>query len=404
MKPFLIIAIAASAAYMMGFLTKKLRLPSLVGYMITGVILGGSIGKVFSNEFLGNLHFISDMVLGYVAITIGLELSIPALRKQGKGIVTIIFAESFGAFFIVTAAIYLFTRDLPLALVFGAMAPASAPAGTVAVIQEYRAHGNLTKALYAVVGFDDGLAIIIFGVAFAMAKTILASEIPGASVNTIGGLLTAGKEIVLSLTIGGAMGFVLAKILPRVQQTSEIIIISFCAIAFGIGISNQLHLSLILTNMMVGLVFVNITGEHSGHRISSTLSQLMPLLFVLFFMLAGAHLNIWALPALGGIGLVYIIGRSLGLMGGAYVGATIGKADDNIRKYLGMGILSQAGVAIGLALVVSSEATTLGSPHALWIGSSVLASVTATSIVFEIAGPVLTKIALTKAGEINRKS
>ncbi|MBU1239940.1 cation:proton antiporter [Myxococcota bacterium] len=403
MKPFLIIAIAACSAYIAGYFTKMLRLPSLVGYMIVGVLLGTSVGKVFSPTFLTNLDFISDLALGFVAISIGLELSIPALRKQGKGIITIIFAESFGAFLLVTTAIYLFTRDLPLALIFGAMAPASAPAGTVAVIHEYRAHGPLTKALYAVVGFDDGLAIIIFGVAFSLAKTMLASEIPGASVDMAAGLLNAGKEIGLSISIGAAMGFVLSRIMPRIQQASDIIIISFIGIAFGIGISNQLHLSLILTNMMAGLVLVNISGEHVGHKVSSAMTILMPLLFVLFFCLAGAHLNIWSLPALGGIGIIYIIGRSTGLVGGAYVGAVLGKADDNIRKYLGLGILSQAGVAIGLALVVSTETAHLGSPHALWIGSSVLASVTATSIVFEIGGPILTKIGLTKAGEINKR-
>ena len=161
---------------------------------------------------------------------------------------------------------------------------------------------------------------------------------------------------------------------------------------------------MILTNMVVGFVLANTRHESLLHRVTSPLLEVMPLLFVLFFCMAGAHLELSALPALGMIGVVYILGRSAGLIGGARLGAMFGHVEDKVKKYVGLGILSQAGVAIGLSLIVKHEFTQLDAeynlPHALTIGSSVLATITATCVFFEIIGPILTKIALKKAGEI----
>ena len=160
-----LIGITVVLAYYMGHGAKKIKLPSLIGYMVLGVILGSSVLGHFTEEIIEELGFITEIALGFVAISIGMELSMSSLKRQGIGIVSIILAESFAAFFVVLISVYALTRDLPMSLIFAAMAPASAPAGTVAVIHECKAQGSLTKALYAVVGFDDGLAIIIFGFA-----------------------------------------------------------------------------------------------------------------------------------------------------------------------------------------------------------------------------------------------
>ena len=161
---------------------------------------------------------------------------------------------------------------------------------------------------------------------------------------------------------------------------------------------------MILTNMVVGMVLVNTRDKAVVQRIEAPLRDVMPLLFVLFFCLAGAHLQLSALPALGLIGIVYIVGRSTGLILGARVGAMLGDVHENVKKYVGMGILSQAGVAIGLSLIVKHEFDQLAVqhniPHAAEIGVTVLTTITATCIFFEIIGPIMTKIALTKAGEI----
>lgn len=400
LPPFLLAGVLIGLGFCMGKLARLVHLPSIIGYMAAGMFLGPSILNICSKGDIDNLDFITQMGLGFVAFAIGSELSIKALRSLGKSIGIIILTESFGAFIMVFLGLFLLTWNLPLALVFAAMAPASAPAGTVAVLREYRAKGKLTTALYAVVGFDDGLAIIIFAFAFTAAKTILQGRVSPVSDGALKTLWIPFKEIILSFIIGGGLGLVFSFLARKTKETSSLIILIFGTILFGCGLAELLHLSLILTNMMIGFVLVNLRKEDLIRKVADQMNQIMPLIFILFFSLAGAHLDLHAITALGIIGTIYIITRSAGLIGGAYIGGVIGKADKIIRKYLGLGILSQAGVAIGLALIAKSEFAGI-SPEAARIGSDVLVTVTATCILFEIVGPILTKVALKKAGEIS---
>ena len=399
-----LIGAATIVSFYVGRLARLARLPSLIGYMLVGVVLGPSVLHLFDDQSMERLSFITEIALGFVAFSIGSELNMSTLKRLGGGIISIIFAESFGAFILVVLAVYALTRDLPLALIFGSMAPASAPAGTVAVIQECRAKGSLTKTLYAVVGFDDGLAIIIFGFAAALAKTLLITEASGAAEGILGALLVPAKEIGLSFVVGGAAGLLFYHLVRKLQTTRDILIVIFGVILICTGLSIRWHLSLILTNMVVGFVLANARHESLLHRVTAPLLEVMPLLFVLFFCLAGAHLQLSALPALGAVGIVYVLSRSAGLIGGARIGALFGHMEDKVKKYVGLGILSQAGVAIGLSLIVKHEFTLIdakyNAPHALAIGSSVLATITATCIFFEIIGPIMTKVALKRAGEI----
>ncbi len=395
-----------------GKLIKKTSLPSLIGYMLIGALFGPSFKQfgieLFTESVRESLAFITQVALGFVAFSIGSELSMKSLKRLGNGIVWIIFVESFAAFFVVTGLIYAVTRDLPMALIFGSMAPASAPAGTVAIIQEYKAKGNLTQALYAVVGFDDGLAIIIFGFAAAISKSLLIAEAPGhVSEGFFHMLKGPSLEIIFSILVGTALGFLLGQLVRFVKNSRDMLIIVFGMITLGTGLSMMWHLSLILTNMVIGFVLINTRREALVHKVAAPLLEIMPLTFVLFFCLAGAHLQIAALPSLGIIGIVYILGRSGGLIGGARLGATLGHVEENIKKYVGLGILSQAGVAIGLALIVNSEfaelgAVTDGVSHGSAIGMKVITTITATCIVFEIIGPILAKYALGKAGELGK--
>ncbi len=399
-----LLGIATLIGFYFGRGARRIRLPSLIGYMILGVILGPSVLHLFDEPTMANLSFITEIALGFVAFSIGSELNLTSLKRLGSGIVSIILVESFGAFLLVTGAVYLLTRDLPMALIFGAMAPASAPAGTVAVIQEYKAKGSLTKALYAVVGFDDGLAILIFGFAAAIAKTLLLGEGSGGTGSILSSLLAPAREIGLSLLVGGIIGFVFCQLVRRLQSSRDILIVAFGTILFATGLSVHWHLSLILTNMVAGFVLVNTRREALVHRVMSPMHEVMPLLFVLFFCLAGAHLELSALPSLGLLGVTYIVARSAGLIGGARLGAMFGHVEEKIKKYIGLGILSQAGVAIGLSLIVKHDfdqiAVQYGVPDAARIGAAVLTTVTATCIFFEIIGPILTRIGLKKAGEI----
>jgi len=409
MPILLILGIVIIISFYVGRNMKYIKLPSLIGYMILGVIFGPSLLNILNESITEPLSFITEIALALVALTIGLELKLSSLKKLGNGIIWIIFVESFGAFILVFTAVFLYTKNMPLALVLGGIAPASAPAGTVAVIQEYRAKGPLTKSLYAIVGFDDGLGIIIFGFAAAIARSILSNQTGAETVNFFELIWPPLKEILISLAIGGGFSIIVSLLVRKLENSSDILIILIAFIFISVGLSHIFHISIILTNMVVGMIIVNTQGFSIVRKIKDRLPVFMPLLFILFFTLAGANLHVRAFPSLGILGIIYVIARSGGLIFGSKLGAYFGKASKNIRKYVGLGILSQAGVAIGLALIVKQDFKGLGAiingqgiANGDYIGAVVITTVTATCIFFEIIGPILTKYALTKVGEIDR--
>ena len=406
----LIIGFAIVFGFYFGRNMKFIRLPTIIGYMILGVILGPSLLNMLSDKVQEQLSFVPDIALGFVALSIGMELKLSTLKRLGKGIIYIILFESFGAFIVVFFSLLLLTGNTLLSLIFASIAPASAPAGTVAVIREYKAKGNLTKALYAVVGFDDGLGIIIFGFVLAIANDILLHETGAISHNIWLTLFFPFKEIIFSFLLGGFVAVLFSFLASKIKTAGEIFILIFGFVLGICGICQSLHLSLILTNMVVGMTIVNTQPTSLISKIEDRLSQILPLLFILFFTLAGSSLHLKALPSLGMIGLIYILSRAAGLIGGARLGAIAGKSEEKIKKYLGLGILSQAGVAIGLSLMIKQEFKGMGKVVEVIngsnittgdkIGSLVITIITATCIVFEIIGPITTKIALKKAGEI----
>ena len=391
-----------------GQLANRVRLPSIVGYLLVGVVVGGSGLNLVSFDQVEGLGLVSDFGLAIVAFMIGTELSARLFKHMGRSLVAIILAESFGAFFLVMGGVYVLCWLHPLtgvaaiaaALVFAAMAPASAPAGTVAVIQQYNAKGPLTSLLLAVVGLDDALAIMIYAFAIAGARVALGEQGAGIAAKLIGPVVEIAGGILLGVLVGGFLLWVAHKTKTR----NHVLTITMGAILLTTGLANALHLSLILANLVVGCVLANLSKHHT-ERTYAAVQQITHVVFVLFFVLAGAHLNFHVLSRSSLIVPVYIVGRSLGLVGGAYFGASITHADEKVRRYLGLGILSQAGVAIGLALVTAKE---FGGPDSPFgeagreLAAMTINTVAATTIFFEILGPITTKIAISKAGEIGK--
>ena len=396
---FLIVGLFTFGAYVLGNTARLIKLPSIIGFMVTGVFLGPSIINLLSEHAVADLSFLTSLALSFVALSIGLELKFSALKNQGRAMTLIILGESLLAFLLVFLAVFLITGDIVLAILFGAIAPPSAPAGTVAVIQEYRARGPLTNALYTVVGFDDGLGIIIFGFASAIATSILSADIGGAPVSTWRLIGWPFAEIAMSAAIGAALAFLFTLISRRKRSVQELLILIVAFLFTATGLCELLGLSYILANMVFGIVVVNTQPSAFVQKIRDVLTPLMPVLFLLFFTLAGANLHISTIPALGTVGIGYIFARGIGKIAGASLGAIAGRAAKVLKKYLGIGILSQAGVAIGLSLVLKQELTTFGGRGAE-IGAVILTTITATSIIFEIIGPIFARVALKKAGEI----
>lgn len=387
------IAIAIIFGFLGGKIAHLVKLPGVVGYLIAGLIFGPSFLNVFHEEFVENMNIFASFALSLVAFIIGSEMKRSSLKEMGGGIGTIILLESLGAFLLVAAGVYFWTGKLYLALIFGAMAPASAPAGTVAVLQECKAKGRLTNALYAVVGLDDGLAIMIFAVAIALARMVM-----GEGALSLEGFLRGPiLEIVGSIALGCVIGAVAGYSMRRLSNDDAVLATSLGSILICTGIAVHFNLSLILANLSLGMIFVNLHPAVNRRAYRAIEFITLPV-YIVFFFLAGAHLQISLLPGMGFLGLVYVLARIGGLMGGAYLGGVISKQIAVIRKYLGMGILCQAGVAIGLSLLVAGQFRSLGE-EGKHLAVIVVNTIAATTIIFEIIGPVGARFAITKAGE-----
>jgi len=394
------IGLAIIGGFIGGKVSNRLKFPAVVGYLIAGLILGPSFLNIFSLERLGSLNVINDIALALVAFIIGSEMRLCILRKMGKGIIAIILSETFGAFLLVFIGVYLLTHKLHIALIFGAMAPASAPAGTAVVLQEYRAKGPLTNALYAVVGLDDGLAIMIYAFAAALAKLSIVGSTVGSTKSFLEIIKGPVIEILGAIVLGALLAICLGYFMRKIRSKKEVLAISLAIIMLCAGLANRFHFSLILSNLTMGMVFVNLY-LFANRRSAESINFISLPIYIIFFVIAGAHLQINLLPAMGLLGLIYIFCRTFGLIGGAFLGATVSKSKAVIRKYLGLGILSQAGVAIGLAIMATREFSSLGA-----VGKNlsilVINNIAATTIIFEIIGPIATKFAIRQAGEIGK--
>jgi Kef-type K+ transport system membrane component KefB len=398
MEGLLLVGIATLAGFLGGKLSNKFGFPAVVGYIVIGLFLGPSILGILKTDFVESVGFIADITLGFVAFIIGSELRLSQLRQTGKSIMSIILAQSFGAFAVVALPLYLLTKNLPLALIFGAMAPASAPAGTLVVLQEYRAKGPLTNTILAVVGLDDGLAIIIYAFAAAIAKASLVGTggLP-VSVAFVRPLVQTGGAIL----IGVLTGICMALALRKVRTTEETLIIVFGSVLICTGVCNLFRFSLILANLLLGATVAN-TFLRISRRGYRAIQLITPPLYVIFFVLAGAHLQIGLLIRMGLVGFVYLLARTAGKIGGAFMGAAISRAEPQVRNWVGIGILSQAGVAVGLAIMVGREFSGLGA-EGEYLALLAINVIAATTIVFEIIGPLAIKVAISRAGEIRKR-
>jgi Kef-type K+ transport system membrane component KefB len=386
----LLAGIAVGLGFLVGKGTHLLKITGVVGYIITGVVIGPDvlgIVQLTSHE----VETITNIALGFVAFIIGGELTRSLMKNMGKSIVLIILGESFGAFILVFFGVYILTHNLPEALVLAAMAPASAPAGTIAVLQEYKAKGKLTDAILAVVGFDDALAIFIYAFSIALLGIVLSSGVFSLS----NAIVTPLLEIIGALVIGIVVGVIFSFLLRRLVEREEILVVSITAIFFTAGLSLFFGVSLILACMALGMMIINIYPIDNRPVFNHVRSVSLPI-YILFFVVAGVNLHLGLLLTIGLLGGVYVICRTAGLIGGSYLAALVSKIDPVIRNNLGLGILSQAGVAIGLALLASDRLSALGMPE---LGSLVITTIAATTVIFAIIGPLSTRFAILRAGE-----
>ncbi len=395
MEFFLILGFMLVVGYAGGKGGGKFKAPQVVGYIVAGVLIGASGLNLLTLEISQDLKALSNFALALIGFSIGGELVFYRLKNLGRSIITISILESLGAFFLVGLSVWLYTGNVPMALIFGALASATAPAATVDVLWECKAKGPLTSTLFAVVGIDDAVALIIYGFAASIAKVM----IRGGELSLFQTIRVPAQEIVGSVAVGLVVGFILSYFVKQIRNRNELFLLSLGAILICSGLAHSYHLSIILTNMVLGITLINL-AEVASRQAFRAIADFTPPIYVLFFVLVGARLQVGLLPQLGVLGGIYIVMRVMGKSFGAYTGARISHATPVVRKYLGFGLLSQAGVAIGLALETWS--TFSAYPEGVQLGMLALNVITATTFIFQIIGPPLTKYAIFKAGEANQ--
>jgi NhaP-type Na+/H+ or K+/H+ antiporter len=396
-SPLLILAIAGVFGLYAAMGARRIRTPQVVGYVVIGVLLGAVLGLIKPTA-VADLGVVSSIALGIIGFVIGSELEWAKLRRIGRAILSILLFESLGALFLVMTAVYLVSHNWPLALILGALASATAPAGTVDVLQEYRASGPLTTTLYAVVGLDDVMALLAFGFCMPLARNMLA-ETHDFSVGAV--LFEPLREIGLSLAVGIGIGLVGSLLARLLRSGAEMLALTLSMIFACAGLCDQWHLSLILANMSMAVVLINFVPRLCG-RMVGVLRDFSAPIYIVFFVLVGARLNPHDLKGMGllgiAVGAAYVACRTAGKWLGAILGAKVGRAAPVVVKYTGFGLFSQAGVAIGLALASSHELERFG-PSAASTGHDIIAIITVTTFIVQIIGPPFIRHAIIRAGE-----
>jgi Kef-type K+ transport system membrane component KefB len=372
---------------------KWLRIPQVVAYVLIGTLLGPSVSNLLPPSTVRELEPLTYLALGVIGFTIGGELRISVFKKYGRSTTVILLAEGLAAFAIVAVVVGFFTGNWPLAVLLGAISSATAPAATVAVLWEYKAAGVLTTMVFAIVALDDGLALLLYGFASSIAKVLLSSE--SISLSVAVGLPL--YEILGSSLLGIVIGVALRQILRVTRERELILGFALGSILLAVGLSELLDVDLILAAMFAGATFVNLVPRQAG-EVFDMIRRFSPPIYTLFFVLAGARLVLSALEGWMIVtAVLFVVGRTVGKFVGSYIGARLSSAADSVRRYLGLCLFSQAGVAIGLAILASHTF----EAHPL-IATTIVGVITTTTFLVQIIGPPCVKLGIAKAGEVGR--
>lgn len=388
------IGLVIAVAFLGSKVFQRFGIPQVVGFIIAGVILGTSFLNLVPLELTEELTFISEIALGLIGFDIGSHLLLRELRRLGRSIALILLFEALGSFVLVTIGVYLITDSWYIALVFGAVSSATDPATTVDVLAEYDARGPLTTTLLSVVGLDDAVSLVLYSIASALAISLFAQTGSPSLVEIIEvPLFEIGGAVLLGLM----MGLLLDFIMHRMKRRHDVMAISIGFVFLCVGLAQSFGFSFILTTMVLGSVVVNRCPEHGLH-VRFTIEQAGPVIYVLFFVLVGARLQISLLPAMGLVGIAYVVLRSAGKFSGAWLGGTLGRALPAVRQNLGLGLLAQCGVAIGLALTSAGRFASYGEEGQA-LGLLIVNVITATTFILQIVGPIGVKFAINRSGE-----
>lgn len=398
MEPILALAVMIVAGFLGGELSHRLRFPRITGYLVAGILFSPSLLNVIPEATVDNLEILTFIALGIIAYSIGASLDLKLIRKFEKSILWITPFQSLGALLLVTLVLTLLgpiilategatllSYYFPMAFIIGAIASATAPSTVLALVHELKARGPLTTTLLALVALDDGLAIIFFSIALAVAQPLVSGA---GGFSAWDSLALPAVEILGAVLLGVVLAYGLIYLSRLVRSRALLLVSVLGAILLAVGLSDLWGVSLILTNMTIGFVAANWAKRPEMFVV---IDDIEDVIFVIFFVLAGLHFDLEAMSLGIILALVITFTRFAGKYFGTGIAARIAGAPAKIRKYLGLSLLPTAGVAIGLALLAEQALPSFGAI----IFNAVLASV----IINELIAPPLARYALIKSGE-----
>lgn len=387
MNVLLKIAIVLVVGIIGGRVARLVKLPNVSGYLVFGLLLGPSFFNFISPADVQSFNIINELALAAIAFSIGNEFVLKEMKKIGKSIFIITLMEVIGAVLLVFCILFfVFRQPFAFSIVIASMSAATAPAATLLVMKQYNAKGPLTRTILPVVALDDVFGIVVFGIALSVAKIVTYKQQLSVASMIFGPLI----EIAGSVGIGFVLGLLLSWLSQKASGRDELQAIALAAIGVATGISLLLNMSPLLTCIVMGTVLVNI--QQNSVRVFDSVNSFAAPIYILFFTLAGASLDLSILKTVGLMGIAYVLARGLGKIAGAWAGAAMVKAEPAVRKYLGLGLLPQGGISIGLMVLVRQQLP----DYAVAINTIIMFSV----LIYETSGPIFAKIALKKAGEI----
>ena len=391
MNTLYIIGVALFTGFIFGELIKYIKLPSVTGYIIGGLVVGTSFLKFIPYHYDLSLTWVINFALIIVAFNVAGELNIDGLKKLGGSILTIVLSEALGTFIFISLFVYITGVPVLQALLIGAIGAATAPPAIMVVIQEFKARGPVTQVLLVCTALDDAIGLTLY----AIMSSVLISHSGGTTFSIPGLTLHITIGLLISITIGAIAALILQFLSGYAKSD-----VAYIALTLGILVTigglmqNNLwgyELSPLLAAMVTGFIITNWSRDKK--RIFGALDTFGRVFYILFFVLAAARLKVRMLIKLGKIAIGYLLGRFIGKYVGTFVGGKISHAPDTVTKYAGIGLISQAGIAIGLCVVAAQQ-----FPK---ISDLILAIALGTTVVTEIISPSLTKFALQKGHEIN---
>ncbi len=382
------VAMILFSGFIISRLTKMLKLPNVTGYIIAGILIGPNIFGFVPQNVVTNMTFMNDIALAFIAFGVGKFFKKEVLKKTGPKIIIVTLMESIFAGIIVTAITYfVFDLSFEFCLILGAIATATAPASTMMTINQYHARGNFVDTLLQVIAFDNVVCLIIFSIVTSIVKA-----------STVGAVVALDVALPIiynlsSVLVGFLLGLILGKLVRHRSQDSRLIIVVALLVGLA-GLCGALDISPLLCCMMFGATYINFTKDK---EVFNQLSNFTPPVMAIFFVVSGLNLNISSLATVGIVGFVYFILRIIGKYVGAYLGCKVVNRSIEERRFLGLALIPQAGVAIGLAFL--SQRLFPGD-----MGNTLLTIILASSVMYELIGPVCAKASLFLSGTVKPES